>query len=182
MKDRNLFNETAREILESEKFAPCRDFIQHGSISVYEHCLSVAEKSFSLGESSPGIDLRSLVRAALLHDFFLYDWHTPEKMWSLHGWTHPVTAAENARAAFGISDKEYSLIRTHMWPYTLFHPPQYREGWIICLAEKIVSLQETLFRRKKKATALKRVPIPRETLPLPLPNQRTVPRSGEIGR
>jgi uncharacterized protein len=150
MKDRNLFNELAKEILENEKFAPCRGFIQHGAISVYEHCRAVAELSFSLGESSRGIDTRSLVRAALLHDFFLYDWHTPEKMWSLHGWTHPVTAAENARAAFGISDKEYSLIRTHMWPYTLFHPPKYREGWIICLADKIVSLQETIFRRSRR--------------------------------
>ncbi|MDR3173247.1 MAG: HD domain-containing protein [Treponema sp.] len=151
MKDRAFFDEIAGEILESEAFVPCKDFIQHGSISIYEHCRSVAELSFSLGESLGGIDKRSLVRAALLHDFFLYDWHTPERMWSLHGWTHPVIAAENARTAFGISDKEYSLIRTHMWPYTLLHPPQYREGWLLCLADKIVSLRETIFCRKKTA-------------------------------
>ncbi|MDR0376747.1 MAG: HD domain-containing protein [Spirochaetaceae bacterium] len=147
MKDAALFDRFARDILESEVFAQCRRFMQHGSISVYAHSLSVARMSFSMAEGTQGLDLRSLVRSALLHDFFLYDWHVPEKMWSLHGWTHPVTAAENARAYFQVSDKEYSLIRTHMWPYTLLHPPVYREGWIICLADKACSAIETLFRR-----------------------------------
>ncbi|MDR0601027.1 MAG: HD domain-containing protein [Treponema sp.] len=155
MKNRELFHEYAKDILESERFAVCREFIQHGTISVYTHSLEVASLSFSMAcilRESPfgrGMDLRSLVRAALLHDFFLYDWHTPEKMWSLHGWTHPVTAAKNARKMFAASEKECSLIRTHMWPYTLLHPPQYPEGWIICFADKICSLRETLFCRKK---------------------------------
>jgi uncharacterized protein len=147
MKNKALFHKLSKDILESEVFAQCRRFMQHGSISVYAHSLSVARMSFGMAERIPGLDLRSLVRAALLHDFFLYDWHVPEKMWSLHGWTHPVTAAKNARAYFQVSDKEYSLIRTHMWPYTLLHPPVYPEGWIICLADKACSAVETLFRR-----------------------------------
>jgi uncharacterized protein len=148
MKGKKLFNEIAREILENSEFITSRNFIQHGSISIYEHSLDVARLSFSIGEFFKIQDLKSLTRAALLHDFFLYDWHVPEKMWSLHGWTHPAAAAENGRKFFGISDKEYSLIRSHMWPYTLFHPPKYREGWIICAADKCVSLAETLFKRK----------------------------------
>ncbi|MDR1302945.1 MAG: HD domain-containing protein [Treponema sp.] len=147
MKDPALFDRFAQDILENAVFAQCRCFMQHGRISVYAHSLSVARMSFRMAEGIPGLDLRSLVRAALLHDFFLYDWHVPEKMWSLHGWTHPVTAAENARTYFQVSDKEYSLIRTHMWPYTLLHPPVYREGWIICAADKACSAIETLFRR-----------------------------------
>ena len=153
MKDSALFDSLAKEILESEIFAESKQYIQHGSISVYEHSLSVARLGFSMGEFFNIADIenkRSLVRSALLHDFFLYDWHVPEKMWSLHGWTHPVTAAENARKYFNVSDKEYSMIRSHMWPYTLLHPPLYREGWIICMADKLVSLTETLFKRKKK--------------------------------
>jgi uncharacterized protein len=100
--------------------------------------------------------MESLVRAALLHDFFLYDWHTPDKMWSLHGWTHPVRAVENGRKYFAISDKEASLIRTHMWPWTLLHPPVCREGWIICLADKLCSAGETLFRWRKPSVPLLR--------------------------
>jgi uncharacterized protein len=147
MKDTALFDSLAKEILEDGIFAQSKMYIQHGSISVYEHSISVARLSFSMGEVFNIKDKRSLVRSALLHDFFLYDWHEPEKIWSLHGWTHPVTAAENAVKSFNASSKEYSLIRSHMWPYTLFHPPHYREGWIICFADKLVSVWETLFKR-----------------------------------
>jgi uncharacterized protein len=148
MKNQNEFDSLAKDILEHEVFAESKAFIQHGKISVYEHSLDVARLSFRVGDFFNIADKRSLVRSALLHDFFLYDWHVPEKMWSLHGWTHPVTAAKNAQRYFNIGDKEYSLIRSHMWPYTLLHPPCYREGWIICFADKAISLWETLFRRR----------------------------------
>jgi uncharacterized protein len=149
MKNNILFEELAESVRDSEKFAECKQFIQHGAISVYEHSLAVARASFAIAETFKLNDKHSLVRAALLHDFFLYDWHVPERMWSLHGWTHPVTAADNARRYFSVTDKEWSLIRTHMWPYTLLHPPRYREGWIICLADKAVSIVETLFQRRR---------------------------------
>jgi len=150
MKNNELFESYAKEILESEIFGQNKSFIQHGSISIYEHCYDVARFSFSMGEFFKVKDMRSMVRSALLHDFFLYDWHVPEKMWSLHGWTHPVEAAENARKYFNATDKEYSMIRTHMWPFTLLNFPRHGEGWIICFADKLVSLWETLFRRFKK--------------------------------
>jgi hypothetical protein len=39
-------------------------------------------------------------------------------IWKLdHSFIHPVAAAENAFKYFDISEKEYSLIRTHMWPF-----------------------------------------------------------------
>jgi uncharacterized protein len=118
-----------------------KNFIQHGKTSVYEHSLYVAQISFKLSTFWHIKDKESLIRAALLQDFFLYDWHDE---WNLdHGFTHPRAAAENAVKYFNISDKEYSLIRTHMWPFTLFHPPIHKEGWIICFADKISSLTET---------------------------------------
>ncbi|MDR1420916.1 MAG: phosphohydrolase [Treponema sp.] len=168
---REPFYRYAKDILESDQFAVCRDFIQHGTVSVYAHSVAVASLSFSMAcflrdvpFGRPRINLRSLVRAALLHDFFLYDWHTPERMWSLHGWTHPVTAARNAEKMFGASQKEYSLIRTHMWPYTLLHPPRHLEGWLICLADKLCSAGETLFHRKKIRSGGRKTPAG----PLPL--------------
>jgi uncharacterized protein len=149
MKDEELFWEIAGEIVSHAKFEESRNYIQHGSISVFEHSIDVARLSFYMGSCFKNMDRRTLVRGGLLHDFFLYDWHVPEKMWSLHGWTHPVTAAENAKKYFNVSDREYFCIRSHMWPYTLFHPPKCREGWIICLADKICSLTETLFKRNR---------------------------------
>jgi uncharacterized protein len=67
----------------------------------------------------------------------------------LHGWIHAGIAAEKAREIFNISDKEYSCIKTHMWPWNLFHPPRCREGWIITLADKIIALNETIFGRSR---------------------------------
>jgi uncharacterized protein len=169
MTDRDSFGQLAAPILGNEVFCQLKGHLQHGRISVYEHSLDVARLSFSLGRIFKIADMESLVRAALLHDFFLYDWHTPEKMWSRHGWTHPVTAVENSRKYFNISGKEASLIRTHMWPWTLFHPPLRREGWIICVADKLCSAAETLFRWRKPSVPLLRSEVSasqRRSLPL----------------
>jgi uncharacterized protein len=145
-----LFDVLAADILNSDVFCQSKNYIQHGKTSIYEHSIQVAKTSlkFSLFWRVRG--QKALVRAALLHDFFLYDWHDE---WKLdHGWTHPITAAENARKYFNVSEKEYSLIRTHMWPWTLLHPPRYKEGWLICLSDKIVSLKEAVRLTKTNNT------------------------------
>jgi uncharacterized protein len=149
MKNRALFEEYAKDILENELFLKNKEFVSHGTISMYTHCLNVASLSFSMVENSKNIDRKCVVRAALLHDFFLYEWHKMGIRYVLHGWVHAAIAAKKAREIFGISDKEYSCIRTHMWPWTLFRPPQYREGWIISLADKIIALRETVFARRE---------------------------------
>jgi uncharacterized protein len=140
--DNFFFEETVRDIIESDIFLSTKKYIQHGKITVYEHSVEVAKICTRLSRFWKVKDRRGMVRAALLHDFFLYDWHDEWKL--SHGFTHPVSAAENARTYFNISDKEYSLIRSHMWPFTLFHPPRHKEGWFICMADKIVSLKETV--------------------------------------
>jgi uncharacterized protein len=143
--DRRFFDDAARDILESAVFLRSKKYIQHGTITVYEHSMDVAKICTKLSRFWKVKDRRGMVRAALLHDFFLYDWHDE---WNLtHGFTHPVEAAKNARKYFNISDKEYSLIRSHMWPFTLLHPPQYKEGWLICMADKIAALKETVCGR-----------------------------------
>jgi uncharacterized protein len=140
--DSIFFEYAARDILESVIFLRTKKYVQHGKISVYEHSLEVAKIATKLSRFWKVKDRRSMVRAALLHDFFLYDWHDEWKL--THGFTHPVEAAKNARQYFNISEKEYSLIRSHMWPFTLLHPPRYKEGWLICMADKIVALKETV--------------------------------------
>lgn len=143
-----FFEKTVYDILRHETFLECKKFIQHGKTTVYDHAIAVAEMCCTLSGFWQVKDRKSLVRAALLHDFFLYDWHTE---WNLnHGFTHPVAAAENAKKYFSISEKEYSLIRTHMWPFTLLHPPKYKEAWFICFADKVCSLKEILIPKKHR--------------------------------
>ena len=57
------------DILASEGMQKEKTFVQHGSITCYDHSLRVAEKSLELAEKcSAYIDERSLVRGALLHE------------------------------------------------------------------------------------------------------------------
>jgi uncharacterized protein len=150
MKNRELFDEYGKDILENELFSHSKKIFSHGTINIYDHSIAVAELAFSMAEKSRTLDKRCVVRAALLHDFFLYEWHIPGMRYILHGWVHAGIAAKKAQDVFGISGKEYSCIKTHMWPWTLFHPPRCREGWIISLADKIIAIHEAVLRRGKR--------------------------------
>jgi uncharacterized protein len=147
MKNKALFDEYSKDILTHELFLETKKSCSHGSITIHDHSIAVAALAFSMAENIGGLDERCVVRAGLLHDFFLYEWHVPGIRYLKHGWAHPAIAAQKAREVFGISDKEYSCIKTHMWPWTLFSIPVCREGWIVSLADKIIALKETLFCR-----------------------------------
>jgi hypothetical protein len=41
-----------------------------------------------------------------------------------------------------------------MWPWTLFHPPRCREGWVISLADKIVAVKEAALSRGRRRRLL----------------------------
>ena len=41
---------------------------------------------------------------------------------------------------------EEDMIKHHMFPLTPC-PPKYREGWLLCLADKICATRETINRR-----------------------------------
>ena len=76
-------------------------YVQHANVSCLNHCLSVAYTSYWVCERlGLSVDRRSLIRGALLHDFFLYDWHEKSGRKGLHGFTHPRTALENAQRRF----------------------------------------------------------------------------------
>ena len=79
------------------------------------------------------VDLKSLIRAALLHDYFLYDWHdwdNGEHQW--HGFTHGHAALVNALKDFKLNDIERNSIENHMFPMTPV-PPRYIEGYLVTL-------------------------------------------------
>lgn len=135
-----------------------KQFMQHGTISVYAHSVSVALLCVQIAAFLPfRVDMASLVRGALLHDYFLYDWHVPDKKHQLHGFRHARWALENAQRDFALNDIERNMILSHMFPLNLVLP-RYRESIILCTADKWCALQETLqgiitmlFRSKSSA-------------------------------
>lgn len=147
MDDNLLFGADVSDIIGNPLVRSTQGFVQHGHVSVFTHTVMVAHYSARLARAwHIKCDIGSLIRGALLHDFFLYDWHTVKvaEIGGLHGYRHPVIAAENARKHFKISDKEYKIILSHMWPLTITRIPTSKEGWLICLIDKYCSILETL--------------------------------------
>ena len=89
---------------------------------------------------------RRLIRGALLHDYFLYDWHVKDKSHRLHGFRHPYFALENARKEYELDPVLEDMIVKHMFPLIPI-PPKYRESWVLCIADKICASKEKILRK-----------------------------------
>lgn len=151
--------ELAARALESQgRFGLTRGFIQHGDVSVHAHVLSVSRVSIAmadfLGRAGVRVDRASLIRGALLHDYFLYDWHDPDPSHCLHGFTHPFAALARAEEDFELTARERNIIARHMFPLVPV-PPTCREAWIVCLADKACALHETIAGRLPKRASNK---------------------------
>ena len=133
-----------RDILNSDGMHIEKNCLQHGQISVYEHSYMVAVLCVELAIMCRiRADMRALVRGALLHDYFLYDWHEKDKSHRLHGFIHAERALKNAESDFRLTDIERNMIRAHMFPLNLVLP-RYRESVLLCVAEKICAKRETV--------------------------------------
>lgn len=136
------------DLLISDKLLLECSFIQHGNTTVLEHSFNVACISLLIAYVLHiKIKERETVRGALLHDYFLYDWHCKRKNSRLHGFTHARTALYNADRDFTINNIERNIIIRHMFPLNLT-PPKYRESLIVCIADKIGAIAETLHINK----------------------------------
>lgn len=143
--DINEFIDLLQEFLVQEQINEMKNYFQHGNTSTYLHCIQVAYHSYCMAKRLPlRYDTRSVVRGAMLHDFYLYDWHIPDPSHRLHGYVHPGFALKNARKYFKLNQIEENIIRTHMWPLTLTKLPKYKESLLVCLVDKFCSLAETL--------------------------------------
>lgn len=133
--------ELAKPVLDNQNFNQSAHNTQHGQTSVYEHSLAVAYYSYrwaiKLGLTE---HLDELVRGALLHDFFLYDWHDKSHS-RLHGFHHPFTALKNAKKEFSLSPREQDIIRKHMFPLTLV-PYKYKESALVSIVDKFCAAYE----------------------------------------
>lgn len=135
------------ELAADQRIRQMRKYIQHGNTTCLRHCISVAYCSLYIAEKLHlKVDKYSMVRGALLHDYFLYDWHMC-KLGDLHGFHHPRIAYENAKRDFDLNPIEEDIIIKHMWPLTFFLP-SYLETWVVSMADKYCSMAETFARVK----------------------------------
>lgn len=139
-----IFMEKLEEICKNSRLLEANQHMQHGTTSVFRHSVSVAYVSYYLAlKWKVDVDMDSLLRGALLHDYFLYDWHEKEDWHKWHGYRHADHALKNAMRDFKLNKIEKNMIRCHMFPLNLTRIPRYKESWILCCADKICSSAET---------------------------------------
>ncbi len=150
---RDLYKQIQQEgsdILGSYNFRSTKRHIQHGNVTVNHHCMNVAKYSLAFSDKLHiRCNRREMIRGALLHDYFLYDWHDKDHVqpYKLHGFHHPGIALDNAKQEYELTEKEQEIIKKHMWPLTVV-PPTCREAWIVSCADKWCSLLETFHVHK----------------------------------
>ena len=148
------YDNIVKDIINNEYFLKTKDDLHHGS-SKYEHLVRVSKCSFIMAKMF-NADVESTTRAALLHDFFFGGRKDKVENSYLN---HPKTAVENAKKYFEINEIEENAIRTHMFHHVLIkkifpfinrsekakikdNKPKSKEGWIVCIADLLVSIVE----------------------------------------
>lgn len=141
---RQLLKSMIRRLEQQGRLGQERNYIQHGTTTVFAHSVHVARLSLKLARKLHlRVHRKSLLRGALLHDYFLYDWHEKDRSHRLHGLFHAKTALRNARKDFHLNKLEENIIARHMFPLNPIFP-RYKEAWIVCLADKYCAAEETL--------------------------------------
>ena len=147
------FNELIKDLLENDLVQEMKKYRQHYDVSTYDHCLNVAYLCYKFTRKHKSLDYKSMTRAAMLHDLYLYDWrnHVKQSFFQMHAFSHPKTALINARKVMKLNKKEEDIIKKHMWPLTIV-PPRYRESYIITWYDKYSTLSEThqYYKNKRK--------------------------------
>ena len=142
------FAQLVMETMSGSRLAVEEEFIQHGNTSCLLHSIAVAYFCYMIAKKLHflGFRIYELVRGALLHDYFLYDWHIePKRKNGMHGFSHPFTAFYNALFDFDLSDVERDIITRHMFPLVPLIP-RYKESHLVSFVDKICSLYEVFAR------------------------------------
>lgn len=132
----------AGDIVASERMKQELQYKQHGSCNCYDHSVAVARLSITLAERfCRKADMESLIKGALLHDYYLYDWRVKDKNRQMHGFGHAGKARLNAERDFELSEIALDIIEKHMFPLNI-RLPRYKESFIVCLADKVCASRE----------------------------------------
>ena len=149
------FEGMTEDILCHPRFQELRQYGHHGGENcLYNHLVDTAKQAYLLANVF-GLKkdrVRAVTRAALLHDFFGYNWRSEEhrrevrqysgwkRVTHMHAFLHGAVAAERASRYFDLDDRQRAAIRSHMFPLASW--PRNSEAWIVTLADKIVASRE----------------------------------------
>lgn len=133
------------DIYNDEHFTIIAEYPHHDKYTRLDHCLHVSYSTFLfLKKLAPKYKyMREACRGSLLHDFFLYEWHTenPFPIPCMHAWKHPERAYQDASRYFEINLMEKDIILTHMFPVCIAVPLS-RAAWTVVIFDKYWAFRE----------------------------------------
>ena len=150
--------EIYQRFLHDEKVMRMEEIQMHRGSSCYIHSFRVAKlcilkaaryKRYSMQ------NLKDVLVAAILHDYYLYDWREHHELKKKHGRRHPLVACANAIRDFNISPAVQEIIKTHMWPLTPRLYPKTKEAKLVNRMDNHIATKEGLtfraFKKKRRA-------------------------------
>lgn len=140
------FMQCIEDILQLPEIQELDNYVQHCNTSRLQHSLNVAYYGF-LWAKKRGLDYRSVARAGMLHDLYLYDWRKV-KTEQHHAFHHPKEALKNAQNLLKLNDVEKDSIVNHMWPLSEAFP-RFRESYILSFADKYCAVAEVILQKYK---------------------------------
>ncbi|MBR5619767.1 MAG: HD domain-containing protein [Clostridia bacterium] len=132
-----------RDLLCDPLVESMKQYRHHGDTSTHYHSVFVAYSVCKMCTDLHAWDARDIVRAALLHDFYLYEWYT-EKHDENHIWYHPKESVKNIEAHFGpMRGVQRNMILAHMFPLCK-ELPHSSGAWMLTLADKRCACEDYL--------------------------------------
>jgi uncharacterized protein len=146
------FYDLISDILCSNEFRQMKHHRHHVKSNARDHSIKVAFLCYLYHKKfSPDFELREFVRGALLHDYYLYDWHDRTPATRHHVIAHPRRALRNAKQKYPeLSDMQRDMILHHMFPLTPM-PPTTRAGWLLWFYDKVAAIGD--YRRPSSSSA-----------------------------
>ena len=137
------FSAVTGDLLGNSYVRSMSGYNHHGKISTHYHSVYVALTVTKICRVlNIDKDKRAeIIRAALLHDLYLYDWHT-EKHAENHIYYHPKEAVRNIDrlGVMKLTDMQRHMIIRHMFP--LAPLPDSLGGWLLTAADKYCATME----------------------------------------
>lgn len=134
-----------QDLLCQQSVQRMKQYPHHGMINTHFHSVYVSYQVYKccVFWRIQALKTQDIVRAALLHDLYLYDWHL-EKHEKKHAWYHPQAAVRNIEKyrLVVLNDMQREMILSHMFP--LSAPPHSLGGWMLTLVDKYCAYRELL--------------------------------------
>lgn len=150
-----------QSFLRDERILKMYEISMHRGSNCYIHSFKVAKLAIKRALRRHKGNLYTILVAAILHDYYLYDWRVDRSKMRHHMSSHPYTAASNAERDFGIHESIKKVIQSHMWPVNITNFPKTKEARIVSNADKAIYLREICcskaFKKKREQKYLKQI-------------------------